>query len=49
MVIPSNIFLSNKNLDRIIKPEDLYKVANNIENVWTQSKSKSILENYLKY
>ena len=42
MVISSNILLSNKNFDRVIKPKDLYKVASNIENVWTQSKHKSI-------
>ena len=42
MVISSNIFFSNKNVDRIIKSEDLYKLAENIETVWISSKTNSI-------
>ena len=42
MVISSNIFLSNKNYDRIIKPEELYNLAYKIENVWKDSNSESI-------
>ena len=42
MVISSNIFLSNNNVDRIIKSEDLYKLAENIETVWISSKTYSI-------
>ena len=41
-IISSNIFLTNKNVNRIIKPNKIYKLAKNIENVWTASPSKTI-------
>ena len=42
MVVSSNIFLSNKVVGRIIKPVEFYKLAVNIEKVWTCSKPGSI-------
>ena len=35
-------FFSNNNVDRIIKSEKLYKLAENIETVWSSSKTDSI-------
>ena len=42
LVISSNQFLKNKKLDRIIKPNEVYSLAENIENVWVASKPNSI-------
>ena len=42
MIISSNIFLNNKRIDRLIKPDDVFNLAKNIENVWTVSKVNSI-------
>ena len=36
-IISGNIFLSNKLKNRVIKPNELYKLAKNIENVWSAS------------
>ena len=42
MVISSNIFLNNRKSDRIIKPDEFYSLAENIENIWTASNPSSI-------
>ena len=42
LVISSNIFLSNKFQNRVIIPNELYKLAENIENVWSASNTKVI-------
>ena len=42
MIISKNIFLNNQKSDRIITPHKLYKLAMNIENVWSASKPNSI-------
>ena len=42
MVISKNIFLTNKKKDRLVVPNELYKIAKNIENVWVASKPHSI-------
>ena len=41
VIISNNMFLENKKVDRIIKPNELYILAQNIENVWTDSKPSS--------
>ena len=42
IIISNNIFLNNKKFDRIIKPNELYGLAKNIENIWSASKPNSI-------
>ena len=42
MVISSNIFLSNTRVDRIITPDDLFNLAENIENVLLANEPSNI-------